>query len=45
MESFTADILGKIVKDSDANKNLVVSPISIYSALAMVGKGNIRCFN
>ena len=39
LESFTADILGKIVEDSDANKNLVVSPISIYSALTMVGIG------
>merc|ERR1719376_877771 len=28
-----------MVRDSDANKNLVVSPMSIFTALAMVGKG------
>jgi len=39
LESFTADILGKLFKESGKNKNLVISPISIYSALAMVGKG------
>jgi len=39
LESFTADIVSRMVKDSDANKNLVVSPMSIFTALAMVGKG------
>merc|ERR1719457_65459 len=28
-----------MMKDSDANKNLVISPMSIFTALAMVGKG------
>ena len=40
LESFTADIVSRMVKDSDADKNLVVSPMSIFTALAMVGKGN-----
>ena len=39
-ESFTADIVSRMVEDSDANKNLVISPMSIFTALAMVGKGN-----
>jgi len=39
LESFTADVVARIVNNTDTNENVVISPISIYSALAMVGKG------
>jgi len=37
LESFTGDVFNKIINSN--NKNIVISPISIFSSLGMIGKG------
>jgi len=39
LESFTADVLGRIINNTDTNENVVISPISIFSGLGMIGQG------
>ena len=37
LESFTGDVFNKIIDDN--NRNIVISPISIFSSVGMIGKG------